>query len=202
MTHDFDPRHPFNIADQYRNMPQDEIVALVQAQTRNFSICCLNVDGDLNIGSLIRTASLLGAQQSYVFGRRRIDNRGLLGANHYHTIERIHGLTDDGELDFEAFDKFTETEGLFPIFVEQGGTPLHEMNWTVDVVVVKKHTGWQPMFVFGNESTGIPKEFLARCKKEISTLVVSIPQVGALRSFNVSAAGAIVMWDYVSKMCL
>jgi tRNA G18 (ribose-2'-O)-methylase SpoU len=192
---------PFNVADEYKNLSVEEINTLVQSQTRDFSICCLNVDGDLNIGSLIRTASLLGAETSYVFGRRRIDNRGLLGANHYHKIDRIHGLTDAGELDFDAFESFVEEEGLLPIFVEQGGISLDAVDWN-SITYAANYTATQPMFVFGNESTGIPPDFLDRCVNELFCSTISIPQVGALRSFNVSAAGAIVMWEYVRQMKL
>jgi tRNA G18 (ribose-2'-O)-methylase SpoU len=45
--------------------------------------------------------------------------------------------------------------------------------------------------VFGNESNGLPESFLNSDMKKIS-----IPQLGVLRSFNVSAAAAIVMWDF------
>jgi tRNA G18 (ribose-2'-O)-methylase SpoU len=51
----------------------------------------------------------------------------------------------------------------------------------------------KPCLVFGSESKGIPQEIVNDSRAE----VVAIPQVGVIRSYNVSAAAAIAMWELV-----
>jgi tRNA G18 (ribose-2'-O)-methylase SpoU len=49
--------------------------------------------------------------------------------------------------------------------------------------------------VFGNEIDGISDSIL-----DLLDFAVEIPQFGTKHSFNVSVAGGIVIWDFVSKM--
>ena len=54
-----------------------------------------------------------------------------------------------------------------------------------------------PLFIFGSESHGIPENISKAFRAK-----VSIPQRGVLRSFNVSAAMNIIVWDYIKEMHL
>jgi tRNA(Leu) C34 or U34 (ribose-2'-O)-methylase TrmL len=56
----------------------------------------------------------------------------------------------------------------------------------------------RPLFVFGSESHGLPEVVT----KNDNFYKLSIPQRGVLRSFNVSAAMNIILWDYVKEMFL
>jgi tRNA(Leu) C34 or U34 (ribose-2'-O)-methylase TrmL len=66
-----------------------------------------------------------------------------------------------------------------------------------------------PLFLFGSESHGIP-ELITNQKVDSEYDMgwnyeferISIPQRGVLRSFNVSAAMAIVCWDYLKEIHL
>ena len=49
-------------------------------------------------------------------------------------------------------------------------------------------------FVLGNEVDGVSPEIIAT-----SEVCLEIPQFGATKSFNVSVAAGIVLWDVLSK---
>ena len=56
------------------------------------------------------------------------------------------------------------------------------------------------MFIFGNESYGIDKEVLNYCSDIEGFSVLSIPQLGILRSLNVSNSASIVLWEYYKQI--
>ena len=175
----------FNVRDEYKNLTVPELKEIQDKESLPFSVVALNLNGDLNIGMMIRTAALLGASDFYIFGRRKIDRRPLVGVQNYMNIHRVWGLDTNEEIDYLSFQELCKTYKLSPVLVEQGGTPLNEVNWS-DYP--------SPTFVFGNEGDGLPTEFI-----ESDYPKISIPQVGVMRSFNVAAAASIVLWDYVSK---
>lgn len=177
----------FNVVDKHKSCSVDDLRKIQETESFPFSVMALNITGDLNIGMMIRTATLLGAEKVYIFGRRKIDNRSLVGCQNYVIIDRQWGLDDDENLSLDSFLDVCKKEELNPVLIEHGGKPLHKVNW-------KDGTYHKPCFVFGNEGTGIPDEFMNH-----NFTKVSIPQRGVMRSYNVAAAASIVMWDYVSK---
>lgn len=181
----------FNVGKDLKTKSVEELRIEQEKASYPYSIILLNLTGDLNIGVAIRTASLLGAESVHVFGRRRIDRRSLVGTQNYITIYREDGLDEDGNIDFSQFIKYCEKNELNPVLVEHGGVPLPKINWKAD------GRYWKPCFVFGNEGSGIPEEFLCS-----DLPVISIPQIGVMASYNVSSAASIVMWDYVSRRFL
>jgi tRNA G18 (ribose-2'-O)-methylase SpoU len=162
---------------------------------------CINITGELNIGMMLRSASLLGAENFYIFGRKKFDARSTVGAENYINIKQI------------VFDD--------PIHADEHIlAELRELNKTHSVILCE-HGGYMlggndykmayegrpsPLFIFGSESHGIPKLITDQVVNdgypEYEFDRISIPQRGVLRSFNVSAAMAIVCWDYLKEMKL
>jgi len=56
------------LADLYTSSIADEV-----------QVICLNLSGDINIGGIIRTASLFGVGKVHLLGRKRYDKRGAVG---------------------------------------------------------------------------------------------------------------------------
>jgi tRNA(Leu) C34 or U34 (ribose-2'-O)-methylase TrmL len=53
------------------------------------------------------------------------------------------------------------------------------------------------MFIYGNESHGIPYHVIQKIKTAIpDTMIVSVPQLGIMRSHNVATTCTIVLWEY------
>lgn len=152
-------------------------------QTLPFAVGLLNITGDLNMGMILRSAEILGAERALIWGRRKMDNRSLVGADNYLPISWLGG----DEIFAPQLDKDLQAHNYVPVFAEHAGASLEQVPM---LQLVKK-----PCFIFGREATGIPPEVLQYFAGK--SLTVSIPQYGALRSFNVSAAAAMVMWEYV-----
>lgn len=186
-----------NVCDKYKGMSVPELRAIAKETSNPFAVCLLNITGDLNTGMIIRSASLFGAEKAIVFGRRKFDARSLVGVQNYIEIDKVSGFIDDTtELDFFKFKETIFDAGYFPILVDGPGfTPIDKFPWE-DTINAFKNLHLKPCLVFGNEGQGIPEEWIWW----YSTRIVSIPQRGVLRSFNVSAAANIVMYHLCQQM--
>ena len=174
-----------NVRDDLKHHTVADIVDVQSDASLPYAVCALNITGDLNVGMMMRSACILGAEQFIIYGLRRYDRRSTVGVQNYIPVLRVEGREDETTLDPVKFHVLMEELGYFPVFVEQGGTPLHEMDWSF--------TDKKICLVFGNEGDGIPTEFTT------GNQVVSVPQRGVTRSFNVSAAAAIVAHDLVNR---
>lgn len=189
----------FNVHKRYDHLTVPELQEVCKNDRNPFAVCALSVTGDLNIGSMIRTASLYGAEKFYIFGRRKYDRRGVVGANNYIEVKAIDGLVKEASGEMIGFDRnlFFATmisEGCTPIFVEQGGAILGRFSWSHYLRGITN-----PCLIFGNENRGIPDNILSM-QKIGGSFTVSIPQCGVIRSHNVSVASGIVMHDLCTSM--
>jgi len=182
----------FNVHDKYKTLTVEELREVCVKESFPFRVCALNVEGDLNIGMMARTASILGVEKFYIFGRRKVDARSFVGAQNYLPIEKVAGLNKDGNLSLEMFKELVKKDNLLPVFIEQGGIALE------NGVVFKKDvlSDKIPCLVFGNEASGIPMEFMKHWFGGKPSIIVSLPQLGVLRSLNVAATASIVMWEF------
>jgi tRNA G18 (ribose-2'-O)-methylase SpoU len=182
----------FNVADVYKQNSYEENVQIQKNASRKFSVGAINITGCLNIGVMIRSACLLGAENFYIFGRRSFDKRSTVGAEKY--INIVQYSYDDPLTAGENMvkDITVLADKHIVIGCEQGGREVGSRNgrWV---------KGLNPLFLFGSESHGLPEEVV----ELIPTYnLVSIPQVGVMRSFNVSAAMNIILWDYIKEVFL
>ena len=184
----------FNVRDEYKNNTVQENIAICNNERLKFSVGCINITGELNIGMMIRSACLMGAENFYIFGRKKFDKRSTVGAEKYINIvqyvfdDPLHADTEINER-LEYLLKWNSV-----VLCEQGGAAIggHRVrNWY-------KEELQNPVFIFGSESHGLPD--VVSNNKHFYT--VSIPQRGVLRSFNVSAAMNIIVWDYLKEMHL
>lgn len=183
-----------NIHNVWKDRSMEDRLAYCQKESFPFQVMALSVEGDLNVGTIIRSASLMGAEKAIVFGRRKFDGRGMVGVQNYIDIEKVAGLEDQLTLDSDKFFDYIDINGLYPVVIEQHPTSqlLNEFVWPEDKKIC---------LVVGNESDGIPKSILDRIvfrnedEKISRGAIVEIPQRGVLRSFNVATAATLVMWQ-------
>jgi tRNA G18 (ribose-2'-O)-methylase SpoU len=189
----------YNVRDEYKNNTVEQNVAIQQMQSRPFSVGAINLTGDLNIGMMCRSACLMGAQNFYIFGRRKFDKRSTVGAEKYINIVQ-YTYDDPMTADQEMLRDIRNLP--HPIVAcEQGGV---ELGTTDAQVLYGKVKNNHPLFLFGSESNGIPQVILDQKTHDddYEFFRISIPQVGVLRSFNVSAAMNIICWDYLREVFL
>ena len=187
---------PLNVHDHLQSLSIEELKVVSQQDRLPWHTACLNVTGDLNIGTMIRTSHCLGASSVLIFGRQKIDNRSLVGSANYIQVERIKEYDD--VLGSMRFTWSLLERKLVPIFVEIGGILIHDVDWKASIEAINL-SGSQPCLVMGNETGGIPKDLIWACLPAIpNSFTVSIPQRGVIRSLNVATAHAIV----ASNMCM
>lgn len=190
--------HERNVQDQFSHMSNQELRAYCDANCLPFWVCALNVLGELNTGTIIRSAHLWGAERVIIFGRKKTDNRGQVGAAHYTPVEKVWALDSNGEIRPDEFVKFCSMRGVAPVFVEQDGDHMFEFDWVTHVQDLHKHH-LKPMLVMGTEHSGIPDHILS-LKHELKGAHVSIPQKGVIRSHNVSMAFAQVISHMIYRL--
>lgn len=184
-----------NVHNHLKDRTVEQLRELQDADRNPFAVAALNVTGDMNIGTIVRNACLAGAQAVYIIGRRRYDKRGTVGAQNYIDVHRLDALEDDKiTISPEAFVDIMRENNMYPIFVEQGGEPVGSFSWK------EKFSNLEttPCLVMGNENSGVSDEILATQKLFRGSFTVSLPQKGVLRSLNVGAASAAIIWN----MCL
>ena len=186
-----------NVRDEFKGMTVEKRKEYCDNEVRNFDVMLLNVTGDLNTSTIIRTCHALGVRKVIIAGKNRFDNRGLVGVENYTNIERHPCLSDDLIIDETVVMEIFKSDNYFPIFVETGGEILNHFRWEDRIPNI--HEGKIPLLIFGNEGRGIGDNILA-LRDKIDSLTVGIPMKGIVRSFNVSNAASIVIYDMVSKL--
>jgi tRNA G18 (ribose-2'-O)-methylase SpoU len=184
----------YNVRDEYKDNTYEQNVAITISEQRRFSVGAINITGELNIGMMIRSACLLGAENFYIFGRKKFDKRSTVGAEKYINIVQYtfdDPLTADTQIN-DTLEYLLKWNSV--ILCEHGGREIgsHRTKQLYNEEVER------PLFVFGSESHGLPDAVV----NNQHFYKVSIPQRGVLRSFNVSAAMAIVCWDYCKEVFL
>ena len=191
----------FNIRDEYRPFSQESIKKIQSSISMNCEICLLNIRTCGNIGMLIRQACLMGCKSVIICGRKHYDKRFTVGSHNYIPVNfwetpiNVTITCKKGTNPTEYIEKVDYNVNEFvklcgdrtPIFLEQYGTDIREVPWKCIE---------NQLVIVGNESLGIPKDFIESVKGLIPrTVVVSIPQWSVMRSLNVSNATSIVLWE-------
>ena len=173
----------------------------------NFAVAVFNLNGSLNIGIIMRNAALYGCKDYYIIGRKVYDSRSSVGAENYLNIHKISNIILDHpnklqnpEINVDNFYKFVIDNKLIPIFVEQGGNNLIDFHWKLHQLNIPENH--KICFFFGNESHGIDSRFIDKCKNIQGMIVLTIPQVGILKSHNVSSSASIVLWEYYRNILI
>lgn len=168
-----------NVIDYYKYWETEAITADLDTKRHNFSVLCANVQGDFNIGTVIRCANAFLAKEVMLFGRRAYDRRASVGTHHYTHFKHVRDLAGLEEV---------KASGAYIIGVDNmpGAEAIDDVEIPLDRHVV---------FAFGEEQVGLPQELLDVCDK-----LVYIKQFGSVRSLNVGVAAGIVMYEYCRRL--
>jgi tRNA G18 (ribose-2'-O)-methylase SpoU len=187
-----------NVRDKYKYLSVEDRKQTTRDSSFPFWVMSLNVTGDLNVGTMMRSAHLFGAEKFVLWGRRKIDNRSLVGAANYTEILKVSAIDPDLNIEVDQFEFFCEQNKLVPFFIEQGGENVFCFDWknAIDQVF---ETNRKPVLIIGTENSGIPKEMLSiGC--DLQGHILTIPQRGVIRSHNASMAFAAVASNMISSM--
>lgn len=186
--------YKYNVKTELRNFSCEEVKEIAQQNTLSHALLCLNPDQDGNIGAMIRTAHLLGFSKVIVVGSRHYNKKSAVGAYSYIDVDYVKCDVPEGSFHVIDEDKACEFIRSFEekyqiVFVEQD-----EGN-SVNLRDVTGNYEKPLLIVMGSESSGIPKKIL----RNVNGITVEIPQRGVMRSFNVTAAFAMVAWHLVGS---
>ena len=201
LSRENDLKNSFNVISFLQNKSEKQLKNIYDYMKYNYSVAVFNLNGTLNVGSIMRSATVYGCSDYYLIGRKRYDMRSCVGSNKYVNIKYIRNVVKDLPdkdnkpiINYDNFIKMIEINNLFPIFIEQGGKNVKNLNWNIITTKIKDK---QPCFIFGNESHGIDSKLIKKCK---NSFTLSIPQCGILRSHNVSTAAGIILWEYYKNV--
>jgi len=179
-----------NVRDEFKHLSHEEHLELHDDSRLPYAIACINLTGDLNVGSIIRSAAMLGCETVFIYGKKKFDKRGLVGAHNYQKIEYITiDIPDElgdfpPDVNYEILIQTLDGMGYTPFGLETGGARIDQMDFREIV---------SPCIVVGNENMGLPDYLRTRLP------LVSIPQSGVMRSLNVGVAAAIAMAEIQSQ---
>ena len=195
---------PLNVRTEYQNFSQDRLKNIQQRLSKNFRILLFNVRTDGNVGMTIRSACLLGCREVIICGRKKYDARFTTGSHNYVPITYNDDIlnvqiktvspgnfTETLSYEVERFIEFIVTNRYTPVFLEQGGQPIQEIHW---------QTITNPLLIIGNESSGIPMDFIKTVRARLNGVFTSISQSSVMRSLNVSVAASIAMWEITKSL--
>jgi len=179
-----------NVRDDLKHLSHEEHLLLHDESRLPYAMACINLTGDLNVGSIVRSAAMLGCETVFIYGRKKYDRRGEVGAGKYQRVEQITiDLPDElgdfpPDIDYEILLQTLDGLGYTPFGLETGGARIDQMDFREIV---------SPCIVVGNENMGLPDYLRTRLP------LVSIPQSGIMRSLNVGVAAAIAMAEIQSQ---
>jgi tRNA G18 (ribose-2'-O)-methylase SpoU len=201
-----------NIKKEFDSLTTEEIRDYSIKTSFPFVNLALNIHGNLNMGNILRTSHLCGCSKVVIFGRRHYDKRSAVGVYNYTNVERIMGLKNhnqdlttilqdlDYAFDEEIFYKFINDNNYLPVFVEQSTGSIKATPANIQTILnTAKEINRIPIFIYGNEGTGIPQNILNTADKFSHNYILELNQKGALQSYNVSNSCAIV--SYIVSLC-
>jgi tRNA G18 (ribose-2'-O)-methylase SpoU len=163
-----------NVVDRYRYWSLDAIVGDLARTRTDLHVAVENLEHDLNIGSIVRTANAFNVAGVHIVGRRRWNRRGAMVTDAYLDITHHPDAGDLGT--------WARSAGLPVIAVDvvPGAVPIEGYRMPEACVLL-----------FGQEGPGLSDDALG-----LADAVVSITQRGSTRSINVAAAAAIAMHSW------
>lgn len=166
-----------NVTDQYRNWTVEAIKKDLQQRAFPLHIAIENIQHDINIGSIVRSANAFNVAGVHIIGKRHWNRRGAMSTEKY--LELYHHKTVD---EFIIWAK-KNSKTVIGIDNIEGSKNLSTYEFPVNAVLV-----------FGQEGPGLSEEIQTKCQD-----IVAIEQFGSTRSVNVGVAAGIVMYAWIQQ---
>ena len=144
---------------------------------RPLAIAAWNITKEHNVGSLVRTAHAVAAEEVLLIGERDWNVEAARTAELYTTVIQLP--------DADGFRSHLEKRNLKLVAVELDDRAVNLFDAEYPE---------RPCFLLGAELGGVPPELL-----DDAELVVQIPQWGLVPSLNLAVAGSVVLYDFLAK---
>lgn len=156
----------------------ERLETVLNKRQPDLTVVLENVFDPHNISAVMRTCDAVGIQDIYILNNK-IPPHKKWGAKSSSSAAKwltIHQFTDAEEC-FTALRK--NISKIYTTHLSSDAVTLHELNLTEPVALV-----------FGNEHNGVSDEIIAMADGNFI-----IPQVGIIRSLNISVACAVTLYE-------
>lgn len=166
-----------NVIDEYRYWKMEAIISDLDKKRHSFHVAIENLEHDMNIGSIVRSANAFMAKEVHIIGKRRWNRRGAMVTDRYQHVTHHE--------DIESFGKWAKENHLEVIGIDNlpGSVPIETFDIPKNCVLL-----------FGQEGKGLSPQ-----AGELVTSCLSIAQFGSTRSINAGAAAAIAMHAWIRR---
>ena len=156
----------------------DRLTSVLNKRQPDLTVVLENVFDPHNISAVMRTCDAVGIQDIYILNNKIPPHRkwGEKSSSSAAKWLTIHQFTDALEC-FSALRK--QYKKIYTTHLSADAVSLHELNLTDSVALV-----------FGNEHSGVSEEIIAMADGNFI-----IPQVGIIKSLNISVACAVCLYE-------
>lgn len=156
----------------------NRLTSVLNKRQPDLTVVLENVFDPHNVSAVMRTCDAVGIQELFILNdkippHKQWGYRSSSTANKWLTI---HQYTDVKECFDEVRSRFSK---IYATHLSSDAVQLHELNLIESVALV-----------FGNERTGVSEEITA-----IADGNFIIPQVGIIKSLNISVACAVTLYE-------
>ena len=154
------------------------LITVLDHRQPDLTVVLENVFDPHNVSAVMRTCDAVGIQDIYILNNRIPPHKkwGYKSSSTAAEWLTVHQFTD-AEKCFEEVRK--KYEKIYTSYLSDGATDLYEMNLTQSIALV-----------FGNETFGVSDEIRKYCDGDFI-----IPQVGIIKSLNISVACAVTLYE-------
>ena len=156
----------------------DRLTSVLNKRQPDITVVLENVFDPHNISAVMRTCDAVGLQDIYILNTR-IPRHKKWGARSSSSAAKwlsIHQYTDAAECFAELRKHYRK---IYTTHLSSDAAGLHQLNLAEPVALV-----------FGNEHSGVSEEII-----EMADGHFIIPQVGIIRSLNISVACAVTLYE-------
>ncbi len=154
------------------------LISVLNKRQPDITVVLENVFDPHNVSAVMRTCDAVGIQDVYILNNRIPPHKkwGYRSSSTAAEWLTIHQFTNVDECFVELRKRYTK---MYATHLSNEAIPLHQLNLTESVALV-----------FGNETFGVSEEIT---KMVDGTFI--IPQVGIIKSLNISVACAVTLYE-------
>jgi tRNA (guanosine-2'-O-)-methyltransferase len=156
----------------------DRLTAVLNKRQPDLTVVLENVFDPHNISAVMRTADAVGIQDIFILNTKIPPHRkwGAKSSSSAAKWLTIHQYTNADECFAELRKRYNK---IYTTHLSTDAVGLHELNLTNSVALV-----------FGNEHSGVSDEIISMADGNFI-----IPQVGIIKSLNISVACAVTLYE-------
>lgn len=156
----------------------NRLTSVLNHRQPDLTVVLENVFDPHNVSAVMRTCDAVGIQDVYILNNRIPPHKkwGYKSSSTATEWLNVHQFTDPESCFKEIRNKYKK---IFTSFLGEKSSGLYEMNLTESIALV-----------FGNETFGVSDEI-----RKYSDGDFMIPQVGIIKSLNISVACAVALYE-------